>query len=221
VTVGRAFALAMACAALLAASGAMAQTDAPVDSAAAAPSVAAPPAQAAAPPDTVSAPPDTTSPPPQRPIRAVGLDRDRFEIGAAVVSGPFDVLGTFGYHRYVRTGGPFEQWVHLELAGGATGYLREGAFSVGYLVRPVRTVRRKGRIRPILELGPTGHLVVQLADITDFGETAFHSHVYLKTHGYAGFDLLLGDHWGLVARGRMTVPAHRPLDYAQIALFLR
>lgn len=166
--------------------------------------------------------PDTIRAAPTRPVRGpVGPDRDRFELGAAVVSGPFDLLGTFAYHRFIRSGGPFEQWVHLEATGGSAGYLKEGTLSVGYLARPLRTIRRRGPIQPILEAGPAGHLVVQSADVEGFGESANHAHGYMKIHGYAGFDLLLGTRLGLVARGRLSVPAHRPLDYAQIALFLR
>jgi hypothetical protein len=149
-------------------------------------------------------------------------DRDRFELGAAVVSGPFDVVGTFGYHRFLRQGGnPFEFWMHLELAGGGKGHLREGAGSVAVLMRPTRMIRRDWPIRPIFEFGPAAHVVMQVAEIRGFGENAFHTHVYLKLHGYAGFDIPLGVRVGLVARGRISVPAHRPLDYAQIALFLR
>lgn len=168
---------------------------------------------------------DTSAPAPATPPTAarlaVGSDNDRFEIGAAVADGPFDLLGTLGYERYMRRGGPFEQWAHVELSGTGAGHLTEGAMSVEYLFRPVRFIRRDWPIRPILEVGPGAHLVVQVADVQGFGETAFHSRAYLKTHAIAGLETLLGKRWGLVARGRFSVPAHHPFDYAQIALFLR
>jgi len=148
-------------------------------------------------------------------------DRDRLELGAAVVSGPFDALGTFGYHRLLRRDTSFEWLVHVELSGGSAGNLREGAGSVAILFRPTRFIHRDWPIRPILEFGPGGHLVFQSADVRGFGETAFHTHVYLKTHVYAGFDIPLSSRVGLVTRGRLTVPTHKALDYAQIALFLR
>ncbi len=166
-------------------------------------------------------PADSTLSQPAAPPDEFARDRDRFELGAAVVSGPFDALGTFGYHRSLRRGNPFETWMHIEVSGGGSGYLREGAASVGFLLRPTRFIHRDWPIRPILEFGPAGHVVMQVAEIRGFGESAFHTHVYLKTHAYAGFDIPLGARVGLVARGRLSIPAHRPLDYAQIALFLR
>jgi len=176
-------------------------------------------------PSGAIAPPDTTQAPPARnvrdPRRALGLGNDRFEIGAAIADGPFDVLGTFAYHRFLRQGGPFENWVHVEVSGAATTYLNEGAVSGAFLLRPLLFIRRDGRLQPIVEVGPAGHIVVQVAEVQGFDETAFHTHFYLKTHAYAGFDLGLSRRWGLVARGRFTVPAHKPLDYAQIALFFR
>jgi hypothetical protein len=209
---------------LLAASPAHAQ--APADSAAAdsaaahtaLPDSAAPPDNAAL-PDSIAA---ERTPTPEAPeSREAARDRDRFELGAAVVSGPFDALGTFGYHRILGRTDPFETWMHIELSAGSAAYLREGAASVGFLIRPTRLIRRGWPIRPIVEFGPAAHLVVQTADIRGFGETAFHSHVYLKTHGYAGFDIPFASHVGLVVRGRLTTPTHHPFDYAQIALFLR
>ena len=182
----------------------------------------------ASPPPTAkptAAPADTAAPSPATAARraraAVGRDSHRFELGTAVVDGPYDLLGTFAYHRYARRGGPFENWIHLEIAGAKTTYLNEGAFSAAYLVRPVLFIHRDWTIRPIVEVGPAGHIVVQVAEVEGFGETAFHSHAYLKTHAFAGFDVPLGGGWGIVARGRFTVPAHQPFDYAQIALFFR
>lgn len=172
-----------------------------------------------------AAPADTSAPVPVTAARAarvaVGNDNDRFELGAAIADGPFDILGTLGYERYVQRSGPFEHWIHVEVSGGSTPFLNEGTLSVAYLLRPLRTIRRTWAIRPILEAGPGAHLVVQVAEIQDFGETAFHSRAYVKTHAIAGLEAMLGGHWGLVARGRLSVPAHHPFDYAQIALFRR
>ncbi|MGE5177713.1 MAG: hypothetical protein ACM3PF_01325 [Bacteroidota bacterium] len=184
------------------------------------------PASAVAPEGgAVASPPDTTTPPPPSDARRartlVGLDADRLELGAAIVDGPYAAIGTFGYHRYVRTGYPFEQWAHLEISGAGTRILKEGTVSLGYLLRPVSSVHRSWRVRPIVEFGPAAHLVVQVADVQGFGQSAFHARMYLKTHAYLGVEALLGPRWGLLARGRGSVPAHRPLDYAQIALFLR
>jgi hypothetical protein len=188
--------------------------------------LSATPAHAQSPADSTASPaqPATldTAPLPESQAEEFARDKDRFELGAAVVSGPFDAIGTFGYHRFLRQGGnPFEFWMHLELAGGGRGYLREGAASVAVLMRPTFAIHRDWPIRPILEFGPAGHVVMQVAEIRGFGENSFHTHAYLKTHGYAGFDIPLGARVGLVARGRISIPAHRPLDYAQIALFLR
>lgn len=176
-------------------------------------------------PNPEAAPSDTSAVAPvsaRRAARAaVGADNDRFEFGAAIVEGPFDAIGTVAYHRYVRRGGPFENWVHVEVSGARTEFLREGAVSASYLLAPLRLIHRDWRIRPILETGPGAHLVVQVADIEGFGETAFHTRAYLKMHAFAGLETVIGTRWGLVVRGRLSVPAHRPLDYAQIALFFR
>ncbi|HLQ66505.1 MAG TPA: hypothetical protein VK123_04635 [Candidatus Limnocylindrales bacterium] len=188
---------------------------------AAAPAHAQAPADSAALPDSIAAGRAPTPTPESPESREAARDRDRFELGAAVVSGPFDALGTFGYHRILGRTDPFETWMHIELSAGSASYLSEGAASVGFLIRPTRLIRRGWPIRPIVEFGPAAHLVVQTADIRGFGETAFHSHVYLKTHGYAGFDIPFASHMGLVVRGRLTIPTHHPFDYAQIALFLR
>jgi hypothetical protein len=178
-----------------------------------------------APAQTSAAPADTSAPVPVTAASAaraaVGNDNDRFELGAAIADGPFDALGTFGYERYVQNSGPLEHWVHVELTGASAPFLTEGTLSVAYFLRPLRTIRRKWAIRPILEAGPGAHLVVQVAKIQGFGETAFHSRGYLKTHAIAGLETLLGRHWGLVVRGRFSAPAHHPFDYAQIALFRR
>jgi hypothetical protein len=163
--------------------------------------------------------PDTTSTP--RRARRDPLEVDRFELGAAMVKGPFDALVTFGYHRFLLEGGPFEQSLHVEASYGKAGYLTEGAVSVGYFFRPLGTYRTSWRIRPIVEAGPAFHIVLQSASIEGFGESAFHEHAYLKTHGILGLETLITSRWGVVVRGRISAPAHRPLDYAQAAIFLR
>lgn len=166
-----------------------------------------------------SSPPDTTSVPHR--ARRDRLELDRFELGVASVKGPFDLLGTFAYHRFLFEGGPFEQSMHIEVSYGKAGYLKEGAVSLGYLLRPLATYRPSWRIRPIVEGGPALHVVFQAAEIVGFSENAFHEHAYLKSHGILGLEALLTDRWGIVVRGRITAPAHRPLDYAQAAIFLR
>jgi hypothetical protein len=177
------------------------------------------------PAENTPAPADTSTPAPESRTRAaraaVGADNDRFELGAAIVDGPFDAIGTFAYHRFVRRGGPFENWAHVEISGGKTDFLKEGTVSAAYLLVPLRTVHHDWRIRPILAVGPGAHLVVQVADVQGFNETAFHARGYLKLQTLAGLEAVIGARWGLVARGRLDLPAHRPLDYAQIALFFR
>jgi len=204
--------------------GARAQAQTPADTTAA-PSAPPPTTPDDAATQAATAPADTSAPAPPSPARlarlGVGRDYDRFEFGAAVAEGAFDVLGTFAYHRYLRSGGPLENWLHIEVSGSAKDYLKEGTASVAYLLRPRWIIRRQGTIRPILEAGPGAHLVVQVADVEGFDATAFHSHAYLKGHVYGGFEALLGSAWGLVVRGRFTAPSHNPFDYAQIAVFLR
>jgi hypothetical protein len=225
-----AIAVAAACMGL---SSIAAAQSAPPDSTTQAPDTAPQAPVAGTPPDTTAqvapsgaaAPADTTLPSPVSAARrariALGRDSDRLEVGAAVVDGPFDFIGTFGYHRFARSGGPFENWVHVEISFGATKFLNEGTVSAAYLLRPLRTIHRGWRLQPILEVGPGGHLVVQVAEVQGFGESAFHAHAYLKTQAIAGLESVIGKHWGVVARGRLSVPAHHPLDYAQIALFFR
>jgi hypothetical protein len=207
-------------------------------------STAAPPPESPAPPDTatVQVPADSTAAPPPvthplpadtttfAPHDSIGRadidppkrDRDRFEIGVAKVEGgDFDMLGTLAYHRFLRKNQILEHWVHIELSGGAAEQITEIAASVAYLFRPVKGIKRSWPIQPIFEFGPGFHLVNQIADIEGFGENAFHTHAYLKAHAYAGLDVSLGAHLGLVTRARLTVPGHHAVDYAQIALFLR
>lgn len=163
----------------------------------------------------------TTPKPAEEEAGSERLDRDRFEFGVAVVEGYFDWLGTFGYRRFLREGGPFQQNLVLELEAGKKGYLSEGAFSFLYLFRPLHTFHPEWRIRPLLEAGPGAHLVIQVADIEGFSDTGFHTKVYGKLHAYAGFEALVGRRWGILVRGRLVAPADRPLDYAQAAIFLR
>lgn len=157
----------------------------------------------------------------QEPPDEERLDRDRFEWGVGVVEGYFDWVGTFGYRRFLREGGPFQQNVMVEAAGAKKDYLSEGAVSLLYLFRPIKTVRPGWRVRPLLEFGGGGHLVIQVADIDGFADTGFHTKVYGKLHAFAGLEALITRRWGVLVRGRFTVPAERPLDYAQAAIFLR
>jgi len=148
-------------------------------------------------------------------------ERDRFELGLAVPQGYFDWLGTFGYRRFLREGGPFEQSMQIELSGTAKGYLGEGALSLYYFFRPIKSYKEGWKLRPLLEVGPGAHVVVQIADIEGFNDSAFHTHAYLKTHLYGGFEFLFSQKVGIVVRGRVTVPEDHPLDYAQAAILLR
>lgn len=157
----------------------------------------------------------------QEPPDEERLDRDRFEWGVGVVEGYFDWVGTFGYRRFLREGGPFQQNVMVEVAGAKKDYLSEGAVSLLYLFRPIKTVRPGWRVRPLLEFGGGGHLVIQVADIDGFADTGFHTKVYGKLHAFAGLEALITRRWGVLVRGRFTAPAERPLDYAQAAIFLR
>ena len=204
-----------------------------------APATAAP-AQEATPPDTMAveeatpsdsavtnpasldlAPVESEASRAQEPPDEERLDRDRFEWGVGVVEGYFDWVGTFGYRRFLREGGPFQQNVMVEVAGAKKDYLSEGAVSLLYLFRPTKTVRPGWRVRPLLEFGGGGHLVIQVADIDGFADTGFHTKVYGKLHAFAGLEALITRRWGVLVRGRFTMPADRPLDYAQAAIFLR
>ena len=185
------------------------------------PGVAAaqPPAEADS---TYPAPPPYTPPPPVTSrMQRTGEERDRVELGAAIPRGDFDFLGTLGYRRFIREGGPFEQSMLLEVGGTGKGHLIEGSLSLYYFFRPMASYRPEWKLRPIVEVGPGGHVVVQSADIEGFDDSAFHSQGYLKTHLYLGFEYLLSNKFGILARGRLSVPEHRPLDYAQAAIFLR
>jgi hypothetical protein len=146
---------------------------------------------------------------------------DRFEIGAAFPDDYFDVLASLGYRRFMREGGPFEQSLQIELAGMKQDYLFDAAASVYYLFRPLKSYREEWRLRPLLEFGPGAHLDVQVAEIEGFNETAFHGKGYLKMHGYFGAEWILTRGFGIMAKGRLGVPNHKVLDYAQAAIFLR
>ena len=148
-------------------------------------------------------------------------ERDRFEFGVGMPEGYFDVLGTFGYRRFLREGGPFEQSIQIELTGGVKDYLGEGALSVYYFFRPLKSYKQGWKFRPLLEVGPGGHLVVQVADIEGFNDSGFHTQGYLKTHLYGGAEFLFSQRWGIVVRGRVSVPEDHPFDYAQAAILLR
>lgn len=154
-------------------------------------------------------------------VQRTGEEMDRFELGGAIPRGEFDFLGTFGYRRFIREGGPFEQSILVEAGGTGKDHITEGSLSLYYLFRPLASYKPEWRIRPIVEIGPGGHVVVQSADIEGFDDSAFHSQAYLKTHLYAGFEYLVSGKLGFLVRGRVSVPEHKPLDYAQAAIFLR
>jgi hypothetical protein len=177
------------------------------------------------PPADAMAPPDTTALP-QPPAKHVtpprsSEERDRFELGVSVMEGFFDVGGSFAYRRYIGERWPFERTIMAELTGTKKEYLTEGALSVYWFFRPIRSYRMSWRIRPIIEGGPGGHLVFQTAKIEGFDRSAYDAHVYLKAHAYAGVEFLATRRWGFLVRGRLSVPSHQPLDYAQAAIFLR
>ena len=154
-------------------------------------------------------------------LRRTPEERDRIEIGGGVPQGYFDWLGSFGYRRFLRESGPMEQTIMAEITGGAKDYLGEGALSVYYLFRPIKTNNQAWKLRPLLEAGPGGHVVVQIADISGFNDSAFHTQGYLKMHLYGGFEFLFSQKVGVVVRGRVSLPEEHPLDYAQAAILLR
>jgi len=168
---------------------------------------------------------EATPPPPAKPVTSrigrTGEERDRFELGAAVPEGYFEALGTFAYRRFIHQSSAFDQSMQIELTGTKRDYLTEGTLTLYYFLRPLITYKQEWRLRPLLEIGPGAHLAVQTADIVGFTETGFHARAYLKTHAYGGAEFLLTRRFGFLVRGRFSVPAHRPLDYAQAAIFLR
>lgn len=150
-----------------------------------------------------------------------GEEQDRLELGVGAVQGFFDVTGSFGYRRFMDERGAFERTFMGELTGTAKSQLTEGIASVYMLFRPSGSYRQSWRIRPLLEGGPGAHLVVQAASIEGFRRTNYKAHVYLKTHAYAGFEILATNRLGLLVRGRISVPGRHSFDYAQAAIFLR
>lgn len=175
----------------------------------------------AAPPGGAPAAPAAPTPPRPRRGSTVGLDMDRVELGAAAVQGYFSTVGTIAYRRFALEHGFLQHWVMVEMTGTKRVDLWEGTASAYWLVRHRSTYRPSWRLRPLLELGPGLHLAVQAARIRGFSTTPFHARVFVKTHAYAGFELLLSQRFGLLVRGRMTLPNHQPFDYAQAAIFLR
>ncbi|HYR69247.1 MAG TPA: hypothetical protein VER77_05150, partial [Candidatus Dormibacteraeota bacterium] len=127
---------------------------------------------------------EATPPPPRNPITSrlgpTSEERDRFELGVAVPDGYFDVLGTFAYRRFIHESGQFDQSMQIELTGMKKDYLIEGSLSLYFFLRPLITFRPEWRVRPLLELGPGAHLVVQAADLTGLGETSYRARSYLK-----------------------------------------
>jgi len=183
------------------------------------------PPESAAPADSAAVPSSGTAPPAASERRAPayqpGPDRERLELGVGLVRGYFDAVGSLAYRRYVRERRGWAQFAMGELSGTKKGYLSEGVASAYYLFRHRRTWKPDGRLRPLLEAGPGAHLAVQSAHIVGFNERPFHAKVFLKVHAYAGLEALLSSRVGLLIRGRLSVPEHRPLDYAQAAIFRR
>jgi len=148
-------------------------------------------------------------------------DRDRLELGMATPKGYLDWLGTLGYRRLLLTDARFSHWFHAEAMFGKKQYLSEGAGSVAWYIRPLALWRPEWRIRPVVEGGIGAYVVVQFANIVGFDDWSSHARAYVKGHAVAGFETDLSSRWGLAIRGRFTIPASRPLDYAQLVLFLR
>ena len=148
-------------------------------------------------------------------------DPDRFELGAAMPEGYFDWLGTFAYRRRVASSPRVEHYLHAEATFGHKDYLSEGSISAVWYLRPKALWHPEWKIRPLLEGGIGGNIVVQFADLTGLGDWSSHAEFYVKSHLQAGVETDLSNRLGLGIRGRLTVPAHQPLDYAQAFLFLR
>lgn len=150
-----------------------------------------------------------------------GEEKDRVELGGGRVKGFFDAVGSLAYRRFVGESNTFERSIMAELTGSAKDQLTEGTASVYLLLRPSATYRESQRIRPLVEFGPAVHVVVQVASLEGLSRTRYKSQVYIKSHGYAGFEVLATNRLGFLVRGRISIPSHRPLDYAQAAIFLR
>jgi len=187
-------------------------------------STPAAPADSVAPPSfevTHPPPAETTSKNVKSTFTRSSEERDRFEIGAGVVQGFFDAVGSFGYRRFLGQGPALESAFMGEITGTSHGHLTEGGFGAYLLLRPWKTYRESWRIRPLIEAGPGVHTVVQAASLEGLDKSRYKAHVYIKTHGYLGFEALVTRKLGFLVRGRVSIPSHRPLDYAQAAIFLR
>ena len=147
--------------------------------------------------------------------------RDRFEFGVAMPEGYFDWLATAGYRRRLLTDVRFEHWLEADAMYSKKGYLSEGSVGVAWFIRPLAFWRPAWRIRPVIEGGVSGTIAVQFANIDGFDDWSSHARAFVKSHAVAGFETDLTGRWGIAVRGRFTVPASRPLDYAQVVLFLR
>jgi len=148
-------------------------------------------------------------------------DPDRVELGVGMPKGYFDWLGTLGYQRRVLTDSRVEHYIRADLEFGKKGYLTEGSSSVAWYFRPRKLWHPEWRVRPVLEGGFGAHVVVQFADLVGFQDWSSHARAFVKTHLVAGAETSLTDRVGLAIRGQFSVPAHQPLDYAQLVLFLR
>jgi hypothetical protein len=179
------------------------------------------PAGAQPAPDSLAAAADSTAKAPPPKSRVSPQERDRWEFGVAWPQGYFDLLGTVDYRRLMRTRDPFQQYMKIELTGGHLGYLTEGSISLYYLFRPIKSYKPSWRIRPLLEVGPGVHVVMEAANIEGFSEYTYHVHGYAKMHGYFGAEFLASQKFGFLVCGRITVPDHQPFDYAQAAIFFR
>ena len=148
-------------------------------------------------------------------------DPDRFEFGVGFPRDYFDWLGTFAYERRVYVDPRFIHTIHAEVSYGHKDYLREGAMTFAWLLRPKKFWRPEWKVRPVIEGGIGGDVSVQFADLTGFDDWSSHAHAFVKSRLQVGAETDLSRHFGLAIRGRMVVPAHRPMDYAQVVLFLR
>jgi hypothetical protein len=148
-------------------------------------------------------------------------DPDRFELGVATPQGYFDWLATFGYQRRLLADPHFRHYLRTEATFVKKDYLTEGSASVAWYFRPEKFWHPEWRIRPVLEGGIAGHAVVQFADLVGIQDWSSHARAFVKTHLEAGAETDLSNRFGLAIRGRFSIPAHHPLDYAQLVLFLR
>lgn len=145
----------------------------------------------------------------------------RWEAGVAHPREYFEWLATAAYHRRVRLAEPLAHLVRAEVAGGSRGYLSEGSASLYYLFEPVAFARSAGRAQTAIDFGPGGHIVVQSASIDGFDESSVHAEVFLKAHAYAWVIVGVGSRVAVGLSGRLSIPNHRPLDYAQAAVLFK